>query len=315
MRAFAIDAFNTPGAIHDLPSPLIGAHEILVRVRAAGVNPADWKTRDNLVPTPDAHFPMILGQDMAGVVERVGAEVSGFAAGDAVFGLIRHVGTYAEEIAAPTTVAVAHKPSTLDFAHAAALPTPGLTAVACVAAVDIHADETLLVVGASGGVGRYVVQLAVRRGARVITTARDTASATELRQLGASEMIDYTRTDLATAVRAARPAGVDAIIDLASNRAALTRLAGALRNGGRLASTTYAADAAAVASRGIQAANVNLTRSGIETASQLDELARLADAGQLVVPVDRTFPLAAAAQALDGNKSGAVRGKIVLTID
>ncbi|MGZ3676718.1 MAG: quinone oxidoreductase family protein [Ktedonobacterales bacterium] len=314
MRAFAIDAFSTPGSVHDLPRPTIGPDELLIRVHAAGVNPTDWKIRDRQMPVSAPQFPLVLGQDLAGIVEQVGTGVAGWAVGDEVFGIVRQVGTYAEEVAAPSSAALARKPRTLDFVHAAAMPTPALTALASLDAVALQQGESLLVVGATGGVGRYAVQLAARGGIYVIGTGRSRESLARLAQLGAAETIDYSQTDLASTVKAAHPDGIDAILDVASDRATLAWLAGVVRPGGRIASTVYAADEAAFATRGIRATNVRLGDSGFETASHLDELARLADAGTIVVAVERTYPLEEAAQALDANKFGAVFGKIVVTI-
>ena len=314
MRAFAIDAFSTPGSTRNMSSPPVGPDEVLVRVRAAGVNPTDWKLRDRQIPIPDPHFPLVLGQDLSGVVERVGPGVTEWAIGDEVFGLVRQIGTYAEEVAIPTTAALARKPRTLDFTHAAALPTPALTALASLDAVALQEGGTLLVIGATGSVGRYAVQVAARRGIHVIGTGRSGESVARLTQLGAAETIDYSHTDLASAVRSAHPDGVDAIIDVASDRATLAWLAGTLRTGGRLASTIYAADESSLAAHGIKATNVSLRDSGFETSSHLDEVAHLVDAGDIVVTVEHTFPLEAAEQALEANKFGRARGKIVLLI-
>lgn len=314
MRAFAIDAFSTPGSLHDLPQPAVGPNDLLVRVRAAGINPVDWKIRDRQIPISNPHFPLVLGQDLAGIVEQVGAAAAGWTAGDEVFGIVRQSGTYVEKVAVPISAALARKPHTLDFVHAAALPTSALTALATLDAINLQKGETLLVVGATGGVGRYAVQLAAHRGAHVIGTGRSRESIARLAQLGAAETIDYSQTDLASIVKAAYPNGIDAIIDVASDRATLAWLSGTLRNGGKIASTVYAADEAAFAARGIEATNVRLHDSGFETASHLDELAHLADTGEIVVAVERTYPLEEAAQALDANKFGTVSGKIVLTI-
>jgi NADPH:quinone reductase-like Zn-dependent oxidoreductase len=314
MRAFAIDAFSTPGSVHDLPRPTIRPDELLVRVHAAGVNPTDWKIRDRQMPVATPQFPLVLGQDLAGIVEQVGTDVTGWTTGDEVFGIVRQIGTYAEEVAVPVSAALARKPRTLDFIHAAALPTPALTALASLDALALRAGETFLVVGATGGVGRYAVQLAARRGIHVIGTGRSRESLARLAQLGATETIDYSQTDLASTVKAAHPDGIDAILDVASDRATLTWLSGVVRPGGRIASTVYAADEEAYAAREIRATNVRLAESGFETASHLDEVARLADAGEIVVAVQRTYPLEEAAQALDANRFGGVYGKIVLAV-
>ena len=250
MRTIAEEKFGGPVALMDLPTPEIGAGEVLIRVRAAGVNPFDWKVADGELKDDLEHrFPLILGFDAAGVVERVGADVTELAEGDEVYGyLFKPViggGAYAEYVSAPAAI-VARKPETVSFTQAAALPVPGLTAMDLVDAVDPKEGETVLIVGATGGVGPYAIQLAARRGARVIATARQ-ANEAFARELGASEAIDYTRTDLPNAVRMTHPGGIEAIIDVVSERAVLGRLAGLVKEGGRLASSVYAADAESLA--------------------------------------------------------------------
>src|ERR687893_1145894 len=213
MRAIAEVKLGGPVALMDLATPKIGADEVLIRVRAAGINPFDWKVADGELRDEMEHrFPLILGFDAAGVVERVGADVTEFAEGDEVYGyLFKPViggGAYAEYVSAPAAI-VAKKPASVRFTEAAALPVPGLTAMDLVDAVDPKEGETVLIVGATGGVGSYAVQLATRRGARVIATARQ-ANEAFVRELGATEMIDHTRGDPVDTVRAAHPDGIAA---------------------------------------------------------------------------------------------------------
>ncbi|HEV2824306.1 MAG TPA: NADP-dependent oxidoreductase, partial [Actinomycetota bacterium] len=245
MRAIAEETFDGPIALMDLPTPEIGAGEVLIRVRAAGVNPFDWKVADGALEDQMKHrFPLIPGFDAAGVIERVGAGVTELAEGDEVYGyLFKPVigdGTYAEYVGAPAPI-VARKPVTVGFAEAAALPTPWLTAMDLVDAVDTREGETILIVGATGGVGSYATQLAARRGAHVIATARRTNEAL-VRKLGAAETIDHTTEDIVDAVRMAHPGGIDAVIDVASDREALGSISTLVNEGGRLASSVYAAD-------------------------------------------------------------------------
>src|SRR5918994_373603 len=245
MRTIAEEKFGGPIALMDLPTPEIGAGEVLIRVRAAGVNPFDWKVADGELEDQMKHrFPLILGFDAAGVIERVGADVTRLAEGDEVYGyLFKPVigeGAYAEYVSAPATI-VARKPVKVGFAEAAALPTPGLTAMDLVDAVDTREGETILIVGATGGVGSYATQLAARRGAHIIATARRTNEAL-VRKLGAAETIDHTTEDLVAAVRMAHPGGMDTVIDVASDREALGRISTLVNEGGRLASSVYAAD-------------------------------------------------------------------------
>jgi NADPH:quinone reductase-like Zn-dependent oxidoreductase len=157
MRAIAKEDFGEPITLMDLPTPEIGTGEVLIRVRAAGVNPFDWEVADGALKDEMEHrFPLIPGFDAAGVVERVGANVTELARGDEVYGyLFKPVigdGTYAEYVSAPATI-VGKKPKSVDFAEAAALPTPGLTALDLVDAVDLREDDTVLMVGATGGIG------------------------------------------------------------------------------------------------------------------------------------------------------------------
>src|SRR5215216_53117 len=187
MRTIAEETFGGPITPMDLPTPEIETGEVLIRVRAAGVNPFDWKVADGALEDQMKHrFPLILGFDAAGVIEGVGADVTRLAEGDEVYGyLFKPVigdGTYAEYVGAPEPI-VAKKPVTVGFAEAAALPTPGLTAIDLVDAVDVREGETILIVGATGGVGSYAIQLAARRGARVIATARRSNKAL-VRELG-----------------------------------------------------------------------------------------------------------------------------------
>jgi NADPH:quinone reductase-like Zn-dependent oxidoreductase len=314
MHAIAEEAFGGPAVLMNLPMPEIGADEVLIRVRAAGVNPFDWKVADGMLKGELEHrLPLILGFDAAGVVERIGADVTELDVGDEVYGYLFKPaiggGTYAEYVGAPASI-VAKKPESVGFAEAAALPTPGLTAMDLVDAVDPKEGETVLIVGATGGVGSYAVQLTSRRGARVIATARQSNQAFA-RGLGAAETIDHTRTNLLDAVRAAHPGGIEAIIDVVSDSDELDRMAGLVKEGGRLASSVYASDVESLAGRNIVATNVGMQPN----ARRLEELSWMVDAGKLSVRLERLFPLERASEALEESRTGHVRGKIVLLVD
>ena len=190
------------------------------------------------------------------------------------------------------------------------MPMPALTAMDLVDTVDLREGATVLIVGATGGVGSYAIQLAARRDARVIATARRENEAFA-RDLGAAQTIDHTRGDLVNAVLAAHPGGIEAVIDVASAAEALGRIAELVKAGGRLASSVYAADVEGLAERGVEATNVGMQPD----ARRLEELSRLVDAGELSVRLERTFPLEKAPQALDKSRTGHVRGKIVLLVD
>ncbi len=314
MRAIAEDRFGGPVRLMELPTPKIRANEVLIRVHAAGVNPFDWKVADGELGDKMEHrFPLILGFDAAGVVEGVGSDVTDLAAGDEVYGYLSKLvigeGTYADYVSAPAT-AVAKKPRSLGYAESAALPMPGLTALNLVDAVNLQEGEIVLIVGATGGVGSYAIQLAARRGARVIATAR-LGNEAFVRELGAAETIDHRKGGLVEEVRAAYPNGIDAVIDLVSDREALSRIAGLLREGGRLASSVYAVDMQEFAERGIQATNIGIQ----PVVRRLEELQRMVDGGELSVRLERTFPLEDAPEALEESRTRHVRGKIVLLVD
>ncbi len=309
MHAFAIDRFGDAGALRDLPTPEVGPREMLVRVRAAGVNPLDLKIRDGGKAAGDERFPLILGQDAAGIVDQVGSQVTRFRVGDEVYGAFWLAGTFAEYVRVPLRAAVAQKPSAIDFTHAAALPTPALAAVAAMRAVALKPHEHLLVVGATGSVGSYVVQMATRLGARVIATAHPDREA-YVRKLGATQVIDYTRNAVVTALKGSHPSGIDAVIDLVSDRAALGRMADVLRPGGRLVSSVHGADEEALAARGLSGTNIDVLGS----TEGLDEVTRFVDQGGVTIPLERTYPLESAGDALAAVKAGRVRGKIVLTV-
>jgi NADPH:quinone reductase-like Zn-dependent oxidoreductase len=314
MRAIAEDKLGGPVALMDLATPKIDADEVLIRVRAAGINPFDWKVADGELRNEMEHrFPLILGFDAAGVVERVGANVTELAEGDEVYGyLFKPVmgeGTYAEYVGAPGAI-VAKKPESVGFAEAAALPTPGLAALDLVDAVSPKECDTVLIVGATGGVGSYAVQLAARRGARVIATARQ-ANEAFVRRLGATETIDHTRKDLVETVRATHPDGIEAIIDVVSEPEVLSRMAGLVKEGGKVASSVYAADVESLAERSIKAANISMQPG----AQHLEELSWMVDSGEISVRLEATFPLEKAREALEESRTGHVRGKIVLLVD
>lgn len=313
MRAIAVDRFGDTPTLRHLPAPEPTAGEVLIAVRAAGVNPFDWKVIQ--APMGDAskyRFPFILGFDAAGVVERLGPGVNDLNLGDEVFGTIRKPlfgeGTYAEFVAVPTEV-VAKKPRSLAFEQAAAVPTPALTALISIDTLQIAEGETLLIVGATGGVGSYAVQLAARRGAHVIATAPP-EDADYIRDLGAAETIDYRSVDVAKAVKRAHPEGIDALLDLVSDAGRLEQIAATLKKGGRLATTLYVADEEGFAARGITAANIlNQPKRSL-----LERLVQMIDAGKLTVPLQKSYPLERAPEALEQLRSGHVRGKTVLKV-
>ncbi|WP_280686934.1 NADP-dependent oxidoreductase [Kitasatospora sp. GAS204B] len=308
MKAIAINRYGGPEVVEylDLPDPKVGPDSVLVRVRAAGVNPVDWKVREGRMDgVTDAHFPLIMGWDLAGVVERVGPSVTEFTVGDEVVGYVRkdaiEHGTYAELVAAPVRT-LARKPAGLSWAQAGGLPLAGLTAYqGLVKALAVEAGETVLIHAAAGGVGGFATQIAVALGARVIGTAGEHNHA-YLRSLGA-EPVRYG-DDLVERVRALAPQGVDAAFDLVGGPS-LVASQHLVKQRGRIAS---AVDGAVLEFGG----HYHFARPD---AADLAALGALVDAGKLTVTVASTFPLAQAASAQQLSAEGRTRGKIVLLVD
>jgi NADPH:quinone reductase len=306
MRAFTLDSFDgQPSLSTDLPEPEIGADEVLVRVRASSVNPVDvFIAAGGLQQYAEYEFPVTIGRDFAGVVERVGSDVTGYGAGDEVFGFVRHAspvvhrGSWAELIAVPGDSEVATKPSGVDFSHAGAAALTGLSAIAAFDALDVGDGTTVLVLGAAGGVGSLFVQLAASAGAKVIAPALP-EDEDYLRELGVSEVVPR-EGDVAATVREAHPGGVDAILDVVS-QAPDTSL---LKADGRLASTLGAA--------GEDAGRFNIMAE--PTAPNLQRLAELLGDRALRVYIQGSYTLEEAAEALGALATTHTQGKLGLNV-
>ena len=288
----------------DADDPKVGPDCVLVRVRAAGVNPVDWKVvAGYLDPIMYVHFPLIPGWDVSGVVEAVGQDATEFAVGDEVFGYVRkdeaQHGTYAELVAAPVRT-LARKPASLSWEQAAGVPLAGLTAYQSLARIGVTSGDTVLVHAAAGGVGSFAVQIAAAWGARVIGTASE-RNHDFVRSLG-GEPVSYG-DGLADRVRAMAPAGVTAAVDY-------------IGEGMAQLSQTLVTDPGRVAS--IVDGSVRETGGrhvwARPSTEDLAALARLADEGKLTVHVEHALPLDRAAEAFRLSRTGRTRGKIVLTV-
>ena len=301
MKGISYRRYGGPEVLEygEVRDPKVGPDQVLVEVRAAAVNPVDWKCREgHLDALLDAVFPVIPGWDVSGVVVRPGAAVTEFAVGDEVVGYVREDflsrGTFAEYVAAPVRT-LARKPRNLTHEEAAGLPLTGLTAYqVLVGALDVRRGETVLVHAAAGGVGSLAVQIAVHLGARVIGTAGE-RNHDFVRGLG-GEPVSYG-DGLADRVRAL------AVFDTIGGDT-LKLSAGLLAPEGRLASI---ADPQVVAHGG----RYCFVRPDAE---DLTKLAELAEAGAVRVHVQETFPLERAADAHRRNQEGSTRGKIVVTV-
>jgi NADPH:quinone reductase-like Zn-dependent oxidoreductase len=309
MRAVAQNEFGDADvlALRQLPDPSIGPDQILVRVRAAGVNPIDHMIRaGHLRDAYPHHFPLIPGWDVAGVVEAVGPAVEGFEVGDEVFGYQRkdHVqyGTYAERIAA-TRRGLAHKPGSISFEEAGGLSLTGLTALQALRRVGVGEGDTVLVHAAAGGVGHLAVQIARVLGAsRVIGTASE-RNHDFLRSLGA-EPVTYGNGLVERVAQLVEGDGrVDAVFDCVGGEA-LDQSPALVRDPARIVSIV---DTRVIGLGGKYA-------FAEPVAADLRWLASQADAARLRVEVQETFPLERAADAHRLIEGGHVRGKIVLTV-
>ncbi|MEU7060824.1 NADP-dependent oxidoreductase [Streptomyces sp. NPDC046197] len=308
MKAISYHRYGGPEALEygEVRDPKVGPDAVLVKVRAAAVNPVDWKCREGYLDSIlDAVFPVITGWDVSGVVVQPGASVTEFDVGDEVIGYVREDflsrGTFAEYVAAPVRT-LARKPRNLSFEEAAGLPLAGLTAYQALTKVlEVRSGETVLVHAAAGGVGSIAVQLAQHLGARVIGTASE-HNHDFVRSLGA-EPVTYGE-GLAGRVRRLAPTGVDAALDTIGGE-----------------TTKTSADLMTPEGRLVSIADPDVVRYGglyyfvRPDAEDLTQLAELAEEGVVSVHVSKTFPLERAAEAQRLNQEGRTRGKIVVTVD
>ncbi|MGW8886366.1 NADP-dependent oxidoreductase [Streptomyces sp. NPDC055749] len=310
MRAISQDTYGTPDVLKEveLPRPAPGPSQILVAVKASGVNPTDWKHRSGGLFLD--RLPLVLGWDVSGVVEAVGYGVTLFKPGDEVFGMLPYpygVGAHAEYVTAPAR-AFARKPAGIDHIQAAALPLAALTAYqALVDTAGVTAGRRVLVHAAAGGVGHLAVQIAKSRGAYVIGTA-SAPKHDFVRSLGADEVIDYRTTDF----RDAAP-DIDVVLDPLSGDTRIRSLE-VLRPGGVLVSLLPGTDpdeAAKAAERGVRVETllVEADHSG------MNAIAGLVESGGLRAHVEEVFLLADAAKAHALGETDRTTGKLVLLVD
>ncbi|MCX5534553.1 NADP-dependent oxidoreductase [Streptomyces sp. NBC_00006] len=308
MKAISYRSYGGPEVLEygEIRDPKVGPDSVLVKVRAAAVNPVDRHCRaGHLDALLDPVFPVIPGWDVSGVVVQPGVAVTEFAPGDEVIGYVREDflsrGTFAEYVAAPVRT-LARKPRNLTFEEAAGLPLAGLTALQVLTGgLEVQEGDVVLVHAAAGGVGSFAVQIARHFGARVIGTASE-RNHDYVRELG-GEPVTYG-DGLAERVRALAPEGVDAAFDTVGGET-LRVSAELLAPGGRLASI---ADGDVVGLGGrycwVRPDAVDLAR-----------LTALAEADVVTVHVDETLPLEEAARAHELSESGRTRGKVVVTVD
>ncbi|MEV6639350.1 NADP-dependent oxidoreductase [Amycolatopsis sp. NPDC051371] len=293
--------------IGEAPQPVPGPGQLLVRLEAAAVNPVDVAlVTGRLRAELPVRHPFIPGVDVSGVVEAVGEGVTGFAVGDAVIAWNGvPSGAFAEYTLVQANGSGAVRPGGLDARHGAALPTGALTASALLDEAGLTPGSTLLVVGATGGLGGYAVQLAKRAGATVLATGR-AGDSDYLRHLGADEAIDYNTEDVTARVRARAPDGADVVIDVARAGPALAASAAAAKPGGLVVSPLGGPPSF---DRDVTARYTGTTTPP----GRLAELAGLAATGALRAEIGAEYPFAEARQALTGFAGRHIRGKVVIT--
>jgi len=324
MKAIVQDRYGPPSALElrDIDRPVPAAGEVLVRVRAAAVNALDWHfvrgdpyvarlslgLRRPTVP--------VRGRDFAGVVEAVGPGVTTFGPGDEVYGEAN--GSFAEFAIAPLA-AIDRKPANLSFEQAASIPLAGITALMGIRdAAQVHKGQTILINGASGGVGPYAVQLAKEYGAEVTAVCR-TRNVELVRSVGADHVVDYTREDFTRGGRR-----YDAVFDLVGNRSmsecrrvlrpggVLVLSGGGVYRGGSLLGPIGLIIKATLTRRFVRDRVVVLTAR--PSSAHLATLRELAEAGRLTPVIDRTYPLAEVAAAITYLEGEHARAKVVISV-
>ena len=311
MRAITLEDFDSsPGPREDLPAPTPSDNEVLVRVSASSVNPVDGAIVAGMMSGVVEHeFPIVLGRDYAGVVERAGSDVRRYAEGDEVYGFLPaanptvHDGTWAELIVVPEDNFVARKPTGVDLAAAGAAPLAAITAMSALDALSVSEGDTVLVVGANGGVGSFAVQLAANAGAIVIAPGLP-EDEDYLIDLGVSEVL-AREADVAALVHERYPEGIEALLDLVSYAPdGFDTHAGVLKDDGRGASSLGAAG------EGSERHNV----MAMPTQENLERLGGLLETGTLRVSIQSTHSLDQAGEALSALSTAHTQGKRAIQV-
>ena len=312
MRAFGLTDENATAEVLDVPVPTPGPGEVRVKVHASSVNGYDTFVASGMARAILEHrYPVVAGKDFSGVVDAVGEGVEDLAVGQDVTGItppsmaVDSVGSYAEFVVVPSSGFTLAKPANLDHEHAASVGLAAVTALVSVNAISPSAGQTVLVVGATGGVGTYAVQLAAARGANVIATAL-ADDVDWIRGLGANATVDYSG-DVPGAVRSAHPEGIDALIVAVHVGEGYGQLADLVRDGGAIASTVGGPDDVG---RGVSVTNV----FGQSDPAAFAEVVRLADEGSLTVPITKTHGFDELPEALGLVGQRASRGKVAIRI-
>jgi NADPH:quinone reductase-like Zn-dependent oxidoreductase len=307
MRAIGVREYGATPELLDVPKPAPGPGQLLVRVEAAGINPVDSIIAAGTYGKPP--LPLVMGVDFAGRVEAVGPGVARYPVGAAVFG--RADGTYAEYVVVDEAGPVSAAPEAVELKTAAALPTAGSTALGILERAGVRGGESLLLIGAAGGVGTFLTQLASARDVRVIAVTRGDESV-RMGLFGAAVTIDSTRENVADRItRDEYPEGVDVLVDLVSADPAAFAAAKRLVHDGGVAVSTRGA----VSEHGTVQSGVEEVAFLVQpTADLLAALAKEVDAGTLKVSVEAEVPLEQAPQAVERLRNGGARGKTIVKL-
>src|SRR5438874_4108116 len=306
MKAVVAHEYGPPEVLkfEQVPRPEPREDEALVRVIASGVNPADPLTLSGKYAREfGTHLPLIPGYEIAGVVEKAGANLTKLKVGDAVYGYPTFGGGWADYVTVKEWE-VAAKPKSLKFVEAASVPMGALTAwQALVDVAKLQPGQTILVHGGSGGVGSFAVQIAKSRGTRVIATA-STANQDVLKKLGADVAVDYTKTKFEDVAK-----DVDAVLDPVGKET-LARSYGVVKKGGIVMCLVARPDRAELEKHGIRGAGISVHPD----AEDLAEIAQLIDAGKIKPIVTQVLPLSEAIAAQQQAATHHTRGKVVIRI-
>ncbi|MRG44488.1 zinc-binding dehydrogenase [Chitinophaga sp. SYP-B3965] len=316
MKAVAVNSFNTLPLVMDLPEPAVKEGSIKIKLAAAGLNPFDWKMTDGIMKDDMAHvFPLIMGVDGAGVVTEIGAGVTRFKVGDKIYGQMLHEpvgeGSYAEYVVVPETKVLAIAPETISLAEAAAAPTAGMTGLQLLTKAGLQSGQSVLLIGATGGVGSFTIQLANAKGIRVIATVSSPAAAERMIALGAAATVNYKESSIEEQVHNLYPDGVDVLIDLVSNKEDFHKMTTLVKPEGTVLTTQFVADKETLKAQYLHGGNFETKGSP----ASLDELRKAIDTGEIKIPIERKISLEQAPAAIAESRERKSRGKTIILIE
>ncbi|WP_028469108.1 NADP-dependent oxidoreductase [Neptunomonas japonica] len=309
MKAAFITQYGSDAKVTlgDLPTPAYSSTQVLIKVSAAGVNPVDFHVRNGMLSNSNTHtLPLILGWDAAGIIAHVGDDVDHLKVGDEVFVFspIDQQGTYAEFLAVDANL-VAIKPTALSMTESAGVPLAALTALQGLMAGQLKKDQSVLILGGSGGVGGFAIQIAKSIGAHIITTA-SAKNEEYVKSLGADEVIDYKSVEFDDVVK-----NIDVVFVTTNGNDVVARSLQITKKGGYVVSTLDDIDSSVA-----EASAVNFSRMWVQpNSSHLEEICELIDNKKIIVKIDSVYPLVEANDAVLKSESNRAVGKIIINME